>query len=155
MSDFSKVPALLYPSEMVADWFGVSLNDLLHLEESGEIPKSETGPKGEKIYRRHHVGQIAEKLRSRLRQEMKEWSQSHPDEPYPPEEFLERLYRIEFFGSEDPGHGLDQLEGLAREKGLTKETTDNLIRDALSRPRADSIRLQLLKVLLADSDPEL
>lgn len=145
------VGKLLYPPREVATWFGVSNRTLRLWEQAGDIAPPERGPNDQRVYRWHHIKQIAHRARAELRSELILSTEKDPNGLYPPPEILERLYRIEFFGGDEPEHGLAQLEGLARELGLSANTCKVLVKEAMQRPRADQTRAQLLKVLFLDA----
>lgn len=134
------------PAE-ICYWFGLPRTTLFRWEAVGDIPNAERGPKGERIYRREHLCRIAEILRIRIVEEVKENLRNSPNGEVLPLEMQERLYRAEFFADKDPQDGLRQLQGLALNRALSQETVAALANNALSRPPQDRLRAKIWSVL--------
>ena len=141
---------LKYSPAEICKWFGIPRTTLFRWENAGEIPNTDRGSKGERVYAQKHIKKIAELARARLSEEIDLAARYHPASQAITLDFLERLGLIKFFSSrnDDRDRGLEALEGLARQKRFSPETESALFEEAQRRPPEDKIRQRILQLIL-------
>lgn len=131
------------PAEMCA-WFDIPRTTLFRWEDEGLIPPAERkGSQAERVYHREHVACLFKVVREKMEHELDLAQRHDPYAAYPSLALMERMYLIEFFASDNPKHGLEQLGGLSRKHALKVETLRKIVEYALSRSRGDRLRVAI------------
>lgn len=142
------------PAEICA-WFEITRTTLFRWEDSGEVPKAERGPQGERLYTKEHLQQIAKVVLRKMREDLELAVRQNPDSEVLTKGFLERLYKVEYFGMNPerkenkpaPASVLHTLEGSGKKFGLSDSTVDSLIDEARKRPRGDPKAIKIWRLL--------
>jgi DNA-binding transcriptional MerR regulator len=135
------------PADICA-WFEIPRTTLFRWEETGDISEADRGQKGERVYSRRHLKQIATKVKTRISEEVDYCVQYTPSALCPAPETLERLYKANFFISTEKEQQLEELTGLAQRKQFSPQTIRALIEEAYQRPVGDSVRSSIWRLLL-------
>lgn len=144
-----------YTPADICRFFGLSRTTLFRWEDQGEITAAKRDKKGQRIYKREHLLAIAERVRNKLKEEIRNVYKYHPDDQYATLEMLEQLYRVELLQEQEPLEAIRNLRALVKRRRknhlsseapdepvelLHSETIDLLIEIARSRPRGDKVR---------------
>lgn len=139
-----------YSPAEICRWFGIPRTTLFRWEQSGEIPHTSRGSKGERVYGQKHIKKIAILVRTRLGEEIDLAAKYYPSSPAITLDLMERLDLIKFFSfkEDDRERGLEALMGLSRQKRFAPETEGALFEEARRRPSEDKVRQKILEVIL-------
>jgi DNA-binding transcriptional MerR regulator len=139
-----------YSPADICQWFGIPRTTLFRWEALGQIPEAERNLKGERVYTRHHLREIAHTVQSKVKQQLRIQLKSL-DTLEESKALFEQLYVAKFFeaGETEKPLVLDDLKGLAAQKKLSPALLQAINAEAMVRPVGDKVRSGIWEVLLA------
>lgn len=139
-----------YSPADICQWFGIPRTTLFRWESQGQIPEAERNLKGERVYTRHHLREIAQTVQGKVKQQLRIQLKSL-DTLEKSKALFEQLYVAKFFeaGESEKPLVLDDLKALAAQRRLSPTLLQAINEEAMVRPMGDKVRSAIWEILLA------
>lgn len=129
----------------VCSWLDLPRTTLFRWESNGNIPTTERGQRGGRLYTGEAVFTIIDLVRDRIGEQIAE--RTRRGLPMMDGPLIELLYRTKLL--RDPARGLDQMRSLANARPLSQKTSSLLIGAALELPIGHEYRSAVWKIMIA------
>jgi DNA-binding transcriptional MerR regulator len=139
-----------YSPADICQWLGIPRTTLFRWESQGQIPRALRNLKGERVYERHHLQQIAETVQGKVKQQLRIQIKSL-DTLEESKALFEQHYVAKFLAAKEPEKplALDDLKALATQRRLSPTLLQAINEEAMVRPVGDKVRSAIWELLLA------